>query len=83
MKYDIEPVLHTVAETWGGFLGLFVRCVNVVAGVLVAGGWLVALGEWVGEVGRRRRRGDSVGGLIHGNGNGQGWGREREKMGLD
>lgn len=78
VKYDIEPVLLTVSEEWGGFLGFVVRCVNVVAGVLVAGGWVVSLGEWVGEVwGRRgKRRVGTVdgGGLLHGG---------TEKEGLD
>lgn len=62
-KYDIEPILLTVAEEWGGFLGLLIRCVNVIAGILVAGGWLVSMLDWAGEVtSRRRRRSDS--GLI-------------------
>jgi len=60
-KYDIEPILLTVAEEWGGFVGLLIRCVNVIAGVLVAGGWLVSLGEWGGEVARKGRRRGSVG----------------------
>ena len=60
-KYDIEPILLTVAEEWGGILGLIVRCVNVVAGVMVAGGWFVRLFEWFGEVvGRRKRRAGTV-----------------------
>jgi len=51
VKYDIEPILLTVAEEWGGLLGMLIRCVNVVAGVLVAGGWLVRL-----LIGLERRR---------------------------
>lgn len=67
-KYDIEPILLTVAEEWGGVLGLIVRCVNVVAGVMVAGGWVVALMEWAKEVvgARRRRRSSAAGGLLFG-----------------
>jgi len=66
VKYDIEPILLTVAEEWGGFLGMVVRCVNVIAGVLVAGGWIVSLLDWVGEGIGRRRRGRSGSGLLHG-----------------
>lgn len=67
VKYDIEPILLTVAEEWGGVLGMLVRCVNVVAGVLVAGGWLVSLVDWVGEgIGRRRRAAGGADGLLHG-----------------
>jgi hypothetical protein len=60
-KYDIEPILLTVAEEWGGFMGLLIRCVNVVAGVLVAGGWLVSLIDWAGDVLAKRRGRESVG----------------------
>ena len=62
MKYDIEPILLVVSEEWEGLLALLVRCVNVVAGVLVAGGWVVGLLEWGGEVAGRRRAGGVVGG---------------------
>lgn len=77
VKYDIEPIMLVVSEEWGGALGLIVRCVNVIAGVLVAGGWLFALFEWALDSGvlGKRRRGDSLGateGLLHG----------REKTGL-
>lgn len=74
-KYDIEPVLLTVSEEWGGVLGLLIRCVNVIAGVMVAGGWLASLSEWGTDVvGKRRARGGSVSGLLHG---------QSEKQGLD
>lgn len=68
VKFDIEPILLTIAEEWGGFLGLLVRLVNVVSGVLVAGGWMFQISEWGKEVyGRRsRRRADSYGGVLHG-----------------
>lgn len=67
VKYDIEPILLTVAEEWGGVLGMLVRCVNVIAGVLVAGGWIVSLVDWMGEgLGRRRRAASGIDGLIHG-----------------
>jgi len=84
VKYDIEPILLTVAEQWGGLLGLLIRCVNVVAGVLVAGGWLVRLCDWMGEQGGRRgvgrgigRRSRSGGGLLFGEG-----GDEKDREGL-
>ncbi|KAF2203214.1 putative COPII-coated vesicle protein [Delitschia confertaspora ATCC 74209] len=63
-KFDIEPITLTIAEEWGGFLALVVRLVNVVSGVLVAGGWCWQLYEWTLEVwGRRsgRGRGGSMG----------------------
>ena len=77
VKFDIEPILLTISEEWGGLLGLVVRCVNVVAGILVAGGWMVSLLDWAGEVfAKRRRRTSSLtsGGLIGG---------RSEKQGLD
>ncbi|KAK4998060.1 hypothetical protein LTR66_002642 [Elasticomyces elasticus] len=63
VKFDIEPILLTIAEEWGGFLGLVVRLVNVVSGILVAGGWCYQISEWAKEVlsRRGRRRGSSLG----------------------
>jgi hypothetical protein len=56
-KYDIEPILLIVSESRTGFLGLLVRLVNVISGVLVGGGWMFQLTEWASEVrGRRRMR---------------------------
>ncbi|KAB8339309.1 hypothetical protein FH972_022242 [Carpinus fangiana] len=69
VKYDIEPIMLMVSEEWGGLLGLLVKIVNVVAGVLVAGGWLVMLVEYAGDGIWGRKRGASVGsteGLLHG-----------------
>ncbi|GAB7353768.1 hypothetical protein MBLNU459_g4158t1 [Dothideomycetes sp. NU459] len=68
VKFDIEPILLTIAEEWGGLLSLLVRLVNVVSGVLVAGGWSFQIWEWSREVyGRRsRRRADSYAGVLHG-----------------
>lgn len=68
VKYDIEPILLTIAEEWGGFLGLLIRLVNVVSGVLVAGGWSFQIWEWSREVlsRRSRKRADSYAGVLHG-----------------
>lgn len=68
VKFDIEPILLTIAEDWGGLLTLIVRLVNVVSGVLVAGGWAFQIHEWANEVwGRRsRRRADSYAGVLNG-----------------
>ena len=68
VKFDIEPILLTIAEEWGGFLGLLIRLVNVVSGLLVAGGWCFQISEWAREAyGRRgRRRADSSMGMLHG-----------------
>ena len=60
-KYDIEPILLIVSEQRGSFLALVVRLVNVMAGVVVGGGWMFQLTEWGSEVYGRRRRGGSMG----------------------
>lgn len=62
VKFDIEPITLSVVEEWGGFWPLVVRLVNVISGVMVAGGWAwqmydLALEFW----GRRGRRGDGMG----------------------
>ncbi|KIV97265.1 hypothetical protein PV10_01033 [Exophiala mesophila] len=71
-KYDIEPILLIVSESRSGFLGLLVRVVNVISGVLVGGGWLFQLTEWATEVwGRRlRRRATGMLGVSNGDLNG-------------
>ena len=66
VKFDIEPILLTIAEEWSSIPSLFIRLVNVISGVLVAGGWLFQITEWSREVaGRRRRRAESMG-VLHG-----------------
>jgi hypothetical protein len=52
-----------VAEEWGGFFRLVVRLVNVISGVMVAGGWCWQMFDWGMEVwGRKKRsRGESMG----------------------
>ena len=57
VKYDIEPILLTIAEEWASVPSLFIRLVNVVSGVLVAGGWCFQLTEWWRDQRRRSRRG--------------------------
>ncbi len=64
-KYDIEPILLIVSERRGSFLGMVVRVVNVISGVLVGGGWIFQLSGWASEVWGRRRRG-STDGVLHG-----------------
>ena len=66
VKFDIEPILLTIAEEWDGFLALLVRLVNVVSGVLVAGGWCFQLSEWAKEGLGRRRKGGLAEGVLHG-----------------
>ncbi|MCJ1243241.1 hypothetical protein MMC30_000438 [Trapelia coarctata] len=62
-KFDIEPILLTIAESKGGFLALVVKLVNVVSGVLVGGGWMYQLWGWAGENFREKRgRGRGVSG---------------------
>lgn len=61
-KYNIEPILLLINEERSSFLGLIVRLVNVVSGVMVTGGWLYQLSGWLVEVvGRRRATGKSEG----------------------
>ncbi|KZF23584.1 DUF1692-domain-containing protein [Xylona heveae TC161] len=57
-KFDIEPILLTIAEERGSMLALLVRLVNVISGVLVAGGWCYQLGGWAIDVlgGKRFKR---------------------------
>jgi len=66
VKYDIEPILLTIAEEWASMPSLGIRLVNVVSGVLVAGGWCYQLVEWAREVKdrRRARRGTGQGGML-------------------
>ena len=59
-KYDIEPILLIVSEQRSSFLGLVVRLVNVISGVVVGGGWMFQLTEWASEVYGRRRRGSAI-----------------------
>lgn len=65
VKFDIEPILLTIAEEWSSIPALFIRLVNVVSGVLVAGGWCFQLNEWAKDNrGRGVRRRDTKEGLI-------------------
>lgn len=50
-KYDIEPILLIVSASNTSFLALCVRLVNVIAGVIVGGGWVFQLWMWVSESG--------------------------------
>ncbi|KAH0545163.1 hypothetical protein FGG08_000775 [Glutinoglossum americanum] len=60
-KFDIEPILLTVVAQRSSFLALLVRIVNVVSGVLVAGGWLYQMMGWGGELLGKKRGGRSEG----------------------
>ncbi|KAF1986891.1 DUF1692-domain-containing protein [Aulographum hederae CBS 113979] len=67
-KYDFEPILLLVMEEWSGFLKLLVRLINVVSGVMVAGGWCyqitdLAVDFWAARKGRGKR--GSMG-VLHG-----------------
>jgi len=66
VKYDIEPILLLVSEEWGGLLGLVIRLVNVVSGVLVAGGWLYQLTDWAQETWGKRKGKRKSEGMLHG-----------------
>lgn len=69
-KYDIEPILLIVSERRSSFLGLIVRLVNVISGVIVGGGWMFQLTEWAADVWGRRRLRRAETGLINGDLNG-------------
>ncbi|KMU88364.1 ER-derived vesicles protein ERV41 [Coccidioides immitis H538.4] len=60
-KFDIEPILLVVSEERGSLLALLVRLVNVVSGVLVAGGWVFNFALWAVELWGRKRRGANLG----------------------
>lgn len=63
VKFDIEPIMLTIAEEWGGVLALLVRLVNVVSGVMVAGGWAWQMFDWGMEVWGKKRSGGRSGGM--------------------
>lgn len=56
VKFDIEPILLSVVEEWGGFWRLLVRLVNIISGVMVAGGWVWQMYDWGLEVWGRRQK---------------------------
>ena len=86
VKYDIEPILLTIAEEWASMPALFIRLVNVVSGVLVAGGWCFQLTEWYRDHRRSRRRGtETMDGILSpgtpsGGGYGLGMGNEKRML---
>lgn len=49
VKYDIEPILLLVEETRPGFVQFWLKVINVLSGVLVAGHWGFTLSEWFKE----------------------------------
>lgn len=67
VKFDIEPILLTIAEEWSSVPALFIRLVNVISGVLVAGGWCFQLSHWAKDT-RRLRRQTTTDGLLSPNG---------------
>lgn len=79
VKYDIEPILLTIAEEWASVPALFIKLVNVVAGVLVAGGWAFQITEWVREQ-RRSRRTDATDGILSPAGKAGGYGLDDKRM---
>lgn len=68
VKFDIEPIMLTIAEERSSVPSLFIRLVNVISGVLVAGGWCFQISEWAKDVwGRKgRRRTDTGFGMLNG-----------------
>jgi len=68
VKFDIEPIMLIIAEEWSSVPSLFIKLVNVISGVLVAGGWCFQISEWAKDVrGRKgRRRTDTGFGMLNG-----------------
>lgn len=64
VKYDIEPILLAVYENRDNLLLFFIRLINVVSGVLVAGHWGYTLTEWAREVLGKRRRSSGGEGML-------------------
>ena len=64
VKFDIEPILLMIAEEWASLPSLFIRLVNVVSGVLVAGGWCYQLSEWAKDSRRLRRTATATDGIL-------------------
>lgn len=65
-KYNIEPILLVVSEERNSLLALLVRLVNLVSGVIVAGGWVFQLSLWAVEVFGRTRRSRKPEGVLNG-----------------
>ncbi|WPH02463.1 hypothetical protein R9X50_00532700 [Acrodontium crateriforme] len=65
VKFDVEPIMLTIAEEWSSIPALLVRIVNVISGVLVAGGWIFQLSEWFRETYGKRSRASGFG-VLHG-----------------
>lgn len=64
VKFDIEPIQLTIAEEWASIPALFIRLVNVVSGILVAGGWCFQLSEWARENRKPRESRDDTSGIL-------------------
>ena len=64
VKFDIEPIQLTIAEEWASIPSLFIRLVNVVSGILVAGGWCFQLSEWARENRKPRESRDDTSGIL-------------------
>jgi len=54
VKFDIEPIMLSVVEEWGGYWRLIVRLVNVISGVMVAGSWAWQMTDWGIEMAGRK-----------------------------
>lgn len=60
-KYNLEPIMLLVSEERGGLLALLIRLINTASGVVVTGGWIYQISNWVGEiVGKKRRQSEGV-----------------------
>nr|POE49239.1 endoplasmic reticulum-golgi intermediate compartment protein 2 [Quercus suber] len=64
VKFDIEPIMLMITEEWSSWPALFIRLVNVISGILVAGGWLFQITEWAREMYGRKRSRRGSGGML-------------------
>ena len=64
-KYNIEPIMLLISEERSSFLVLVIRLINVASGVIVTGGWLYQMYDWLSDSVLKRKKG-KMDGVLHG-----------------